>query len=231
MTINVESTVQTERIGDAPARVTSSTQFATAWSDPLLHGIRHTDDADAAAPTWSAVQFNTLNSAVLSGGDIYNGDLGVSGQVAATSSVRQEIDGTGGATLRPRRAGEQRDGGSVAPLRQRRRLDALRGRAPAPAGLKRKCRRRDGLRRRLDDRQQDRDPGRRRRLQHHRAQRGRLQRQRLRVRRLRRCGRRRSPRRSIPIPQGRLHGSEFLVDWIEVDFQVPLVGVADPIGG
>ncbi|MFB1031869.1 MAG: Ig-like domain-containing protein, partial [Thauera sp.] len=93
-TINVESTVQTERIGDAPARVTSSTQFATAWSDPLLHGIRHTDDADAAAPTWTAVQFNTLNSAVLSGGDIYNGDLGVSGQVAATSSVRQEIDGT-----------------------------------------------------------------------------------------------------------------------------------------
>ncbi|RTL17565.1 MAG: tandem-95 repeat protein, partial [Rhodocyclaceae bacterium] len=58
-TINVESTVQTERIGDAPARVTSSTQFATAWSDPLLHGIRHTDDADAAAPTWTAVQFNT----------------------------------------------------------------------------------------------------------------------------------------------------------------------------
>ncbi|GAB1459290.1 hypothetical protein MASR2M50_10640 [Thauera sp.] len=30
---------------------------------------------------------------------------------------------------------------------------------------------------------------------------------------------------------GQAHGSEFLVDWIEVDFLVPLVGVADPIGG
>ncbi|MBS0553614.1 MAG: hypothetical protein JSS47_13995, partial [Proteobacteria bacterium] len=50
-------------------------------------------DASAAAPAWSPVQLGVLNVGVLAGGDIYNGDLGVSGQTAATSTVKQEIDG------------------------------------------------------------------------------------------------------------------------------------------
>ncbi|MBS0510204.1 MAG: cadherin-like domain-containing protein [Proteobacteria bacterium] len=95
-TINVEQTTETIRIGDAPTRVTTVSQFATAWSDPLVSGIVHTADASSASPIWSAVQFGVLNVGTLAGGDIYNGDLGVSGQTALTSAVKQEIDGTEG---------------------------------------------------------------------------------------------------------------------------------------
>ena len=230
VTIVVEASVQTERIGDAPARVTSSAQFATAWSDPLLHGIRHTDDADAAAPTWSAVQFNTLNSAVLSGGDIYNGDLGVSGQVAATSSVRQEIDGT--EALRFDLAAQANsvtvdlsrffasDDGSMHFEAGRLRLLDSSGNVVAEMGFVADST--TGSKTVTLD-----------------AAAG---------------------FSSIELSAGayngsdfvfgayadaggdfataiytdsagQAHGSEFLVDWIEVDFQVPLVGVADPIGG
>ncbi len=86
--------IETVRIGDAPSRITSTSQLVAAWTDPLLAGIEHTADASVAAPSWSAAQLGVLNVGVLAGGDIYNGDLGVSGQSAATSAVKQEIDGT-----------------------------------------------------------------------------------------------------------------------------------------
>ena len=39
------------------------------------------------------MKFDAINAQLLSGGDVYSGDLGVSGQAAATSTVRQELDG------------------------------------------------------------------------------------------------------------------------------------------
>jgi len=94
-TVTVEpQAIETVRIGDAPSRITSTSQLVAAWTDPLVSGIEHTADASVAAPGWSAAQLSVLNVGVLAGGDIYNGDLGVSGQSAATSAVKQEIDGT-----------------------------------------------------------------------------------------------------------------------------------------
>jgi len=43
---------------------------------------------------WSSAALNGNNSSVLNGGDIFGGDLGVSGQSLVSSTIRQEIDGT-----------------------------------------------------------------------------------------------------------------------------------------
>lgn len=94
LTVNAAPTTETVRIGDAPARVTSTSQFVAAWSNPLVTGIVHTANASVDSPTWSAVKLSLVNVGTLAGGDIYNGDLGVSGQTQATSTVKQEIDGT-----------------------------------------------------------------------------------------------------------------------------------------
>ena len=53
-------------------------------------------DVTDAAEAWSAVSYHGVSPQNLSGGDIYAGDVGVSGQSAATGSVRQEIDGKEG---------------------------------------------------------------------------------------------------------------------------------------
>ncbi|HRV78247.1 MAG TPA: hypothetical protein P5537_09150, partial [Thauera sp.] len=228
VTIVVEASVQTERIGDAPARVTSSAQFATAWSDPLLHGIRHTADADSLAPTWSAVTFGTINNGVLSGGDIYTGDLGVSGQTVASSTVRQEIDGT--EALRFDLAAQAssvtvdlsrlfaNDDGSM--LYEAGRLRLLNGNGDvvaetvfvADSTLGHKTVSLDSatafstveLSAGLYDGTDFVFGG------YADAD-----------------GEFASPASADAL--GNAHGSEFLVDWIEVDFQVPLVGVGDPL--
>ena len=93
-TINVEQVTEAIRVGDAPTRVTTMSQFADAWSDPLVTSILHTATASSATQVWSPVQFSVLSVGVLSGGDIFSGDLGVSGQTMATSAVKQELDGT-----------------------------------------------------------------------------------------------------------------------------------------
>ena len=83
---------RTVRVGDSGERQRVSGQWASDWSEDGI-GITHTADASAARAVWSAVRFDASLPTTLAGGDIYNGDLGVSGQSAASSTVRQEIDG------------------------------------------------------------------------------------------------------------------------------------------
>lgn len=85
------------KIGDAPARPPRSD--AGAWERSWTHdGARISHKADLNDPTeaFTDVLFGSSGSGVLVGGDISAGDLGVSGQTKATSSVLQEIDGTEG---------------------------------------------------------------------------------------------------------------------------------------
>ncbi len=83
------------KLGNAPTTLTSSTANAwvNAWTQPGVEIAHKANDANAAE-VWSNVTKNSLASSVLSGGDIFAGDLGVSGQSRATSSVKQEIDGS-----------------------------------------------------------------------------------------------------------------------------------------
>lgn len=82
------------KLGDAPTRLSS--RNPTAWSDAWTQSgidISHKADYGNVTESWSVIAKNTLSPSLLSGGDFYAGDLGVSGQNAATSSVKQEIDG------------------------------------------------------------------------------------------------------------------------------------------
>jgi hypothetical protein len=56
--------------------------------------IVHKADYSSVAESWSAVSLHGVSPQTLAGGDIYQGDLGVSGQSVESSSVRQELDGT-----------------------------------------------------------------------------------------------------------------------------------------
>ncbi|ATE59369.1 Calx-beta domain-containing protein [Thauera sinica] len=96
--VTVEGNVlppETVRIGEAPTRVTSGNPnaIADAWLGDKVSAIVHKADATDTGEAWSAVNFSGTNATTLAGVDHYSGDLGVSGQSAATSSVRQEIDG------------------------------------------------------------------------------------------------------------------------------------------
>ena len=93
VTITGTAEVGTIRLGDAPAAQSGTGgQWAQAWTQ-TGYVITHKADAGNLAAAWSAVKFNAVSSQLLAGGDIYAGDLGVSGQSAATSTVRQEING------------------------------------------------------------------------------------------------------------------------------------------
>ncbi|MEF8755424.1 MAG: cadherin-like domain-containing protein [Accumulibacter sp.] len=87
-------------LGNAVARLTSAAPDAwvTAWSAPQVT-IAHKADWDDAGETWSAVKLQNGSPVTLSGTDVYLGDLGVSGQTAPTSVIRQEIDGSEGLRL------------------------------------------------------------------------------------------------------------------------------------
>ena len=82
------------KLGDAPVSLSSSNKngWIDAWAKPGI-GIQHKADITNGSEAWSAVSKNSLGSSLLSGGDIFGGDLGVSGQSATTSTVKQEIDG------------------------------------------------------------------------------------------------------------------------------------------
>lgn len=85
------------RIGDAPARPPRSD--AGAWERSWTHSgvsIAHKANLGDSSEPFTPVLFGSSGSGVLAGGDISAGDLGVSGQTKATSSVLQEIDGTEG---------------------------------------------------------------------------------------------------------------------------------------
>ncbi|WP_159690023.1 PKD domain-containing protein [Cognatazoarcus halotolerans] len=85
------------RIGDAPTRVSSSnpTAIADAWLDGAhVTGILHKADVTDTGEAWSNVDFGRTSPATLAGSDHYSGDLGVSGRTMETSRTVQEIDGT-----------------------------------------------------------------------------------------------------------------------------------------
>lgn len=91
--VTVDTPIRTLQIGDAPTRQSGAGgQWAAAWTDPDV-SVAHKADYTNAVQAWSAATFTGVSSQTLAGGDIYTGDLGVSGQSQATSSVRQEIDG------------------------------------------------------------------------------------------------------------------------------------------
>lgn len=87
---------QMVKIGDAPERQSGfGGQWAAAWTNPEI-SIAHKADVTNTAEAWSAVKLSGVSPQLLAGGDIFAGDLGVSGQSAATSTMRQEIDGKEG---------------------------------------------------------------------------------------------------------------------------------------
>ncbi|MEF8714266.1 MAG: cadherin-like domain-containing protein [Accumulibacter sp.] len=91
----VATPTKTLSVGNAPDRQSGAGgQWAAAWTNnEIVSAITHKADQTNAAENWSTVRLTGLSPQSLAGGDVYAGDLGVSGQSAATSSVRQEIDG------------------------------------------------------------------------------------------------------------------------------------------
>ncbi len=96
VTINVTPTVEPTiiRIGDATgiASPVNPHVWAPFWTDAAVD-ITHKAAYTNAAESWTPVLLTASGSAVLSGGDLNGGDLGVSGRALATSTVAQEISG------------------------------------------------------------------------------------------------------------------------------------------
>ena len=93
VTINGTAEMGTVHLGDAPVRQSGTGgQWAQAWTQTGF-SIQHKADHTNASEAWSAATLNAVSSQLLSGGDIYSGNLGVSGQSAVTNTVKQEIDG------------------------------------------------------------------------------------------------------------------------------------------
>lgn len=83
------------RIGDAPMFIPASkpNAWSDAWTNDAIH-IRHKANYLDSTEAWSSGTLNGVKPNVLAGGDIFMGDLGVSGQALKTSAIPQEIDGT-----------------------------------------------------------------------------------------------------------------------------------------
>ncbi|MBK7954247.1 MAG: hypothetical protein IPK02_09950 [Candidatus Accumulibacter sp.] len=81
-------------LGNAMGAVTLLNQYAWApfWTDGNVR-ISHKANSADAGEAWSDVSLHPFSASTLAGGDLYGGDLGVSGQNQASSSVRQEIQG------------------------------------------------------------------------------------------------------------------------------------------
>jgi VCBS repeat-containing protein len=93
VTINGTAETTTVHLGDAPVRQTGTGgQWAQAWTQTGF-SIQHKADITNTGEAWSAATLNSVSSQLLSGGDVSGGNLGVSGQSAATNTVKQEIDG------------------------------------------------------------------------------------------------------------------------------------------
>ncbi len=94
--VSIESAEKTVRLGDAPLRESGlGKEWSVAWTQPGV-SIEHKADYTSAFEAWTATRFTGALTQLLAGNDIYAGDLGVSGQSEATSTVRQEIDGKEG---------------------------------------------------------------------------------------------------------------------------------------
>ncbi|MBL8391325.1 MAG: cadherin-like domain-containing protein, partial [Candidatus Accumulibacter sp.] len=81
-------------LGDAAGLVTTANPnvWAPFWTDAAV-SITHTANLANAGEAWSPVTLNALGSATLAGGDLFGGDLGVSGKNLNTSSANQELQG------------------------------------------------------------------------------------------------------------------------------------------
>jgi large repetitive protein len=92
VTLNVAPIVI--HLGDAVGLVSPRNPDAWApfWTDANVE-ITHKANVANAGEAWSAVKLNALGSAALAGGDLYGGDLGVSGKNLATSTINQELQG------------------------------------------------------------------------------------------------------------------------------------------
>jgi len=93
--VDVNAPAEIIHIGDAPLRVSRSDPNAweNAWTNEQV-GISHKTNYLDTSESWSSATLDGRNSSVLEGGDIFGGDLGVSGQSLISSTIRQEIDGT-----------------------------------------------------------------------------------------------------------------------------------------
>src|SRR4051812_31292777 len=84
---------RTINLGNAPATQTGAGgQWVNAWSVTGVSAVQKAD-ATSATEAWSAVKYSDALSSLLAGGDISQGDLGVSGQSFGSGAVKQEIDG------------------------------------------------------------------------------------------------------------------------------------------
>jgi hypothetical protein len=81
-------------LGDATGLVTTANPnvWAPFWTDAAV-SISHKANLANAGEAWSPVTLNALGSATLAGGDLFGGDLGVSGKNLNTSSANQELQG------------------------------------------------------------------------------------------------------------------------------------------
>jgi hypothetical protein len=81
-------------LGDAKGAPTllNPNVWAPFWTDADV-AISHKANLGNAGEAWSAVKLNAVGATTLAGGDLYGGDLGVSGKNSATSSISQEIQG------------------------------------------------------------------------------------------------------------------------------------------
>jgi hypothetical protein len=89
------SIVESLLLGDAPDGSTQRDKrlWRGNWTDKNVD-ITHRADYSDPAESWTRVKLNDKRPDYLRQGDIYTGDLGVSGQALATGSVPQEIEGT-----------------------------------------------------------------------------------------------------------------------------------------
>ena len=93
VTIVGTADTSTVHLGGAPVRQSGAGgQWAQAWTQ-TGYSIQHKADVTNSAEAWSQVIFSGVGAQLLGGGDIYAGDLGVSGQQVASAVVKQEIEG------------------------------------------------------------------------------------------------------------------------------------------
>ena len=83
------------RIGDAPMFIPSSkpNAWSDAWTNDAIR-ISHKANYLDSAEIWTSNTLSGVRPIVLAGGDIFRGDIGVSGQSLKTSAIPQEIEGT-----------------------------------------------------------------------------------------------------------------------------------------
>jgi len=94
ITVNDVTAPTIIHLGDASGLATTLNPYVWApfWTDAAVD-ISHKADYANAGEVWTPVNLSALGSATLLGGDLYAGDLGVSGKNLATSTISQELSG------------------------------------------------------------------------------------------------------------------------------------------